>query len=128
HRDRVEQPGLGVLLAAAALVVPAPADHAPVHRVVAERRLIAHPRRRRRALDRAALDPGVRLLLQHRRISQHERGDKQCCSDDKEEATHGNHPSPFFTAEIAETAENRTPEACETLAIIYGVDLTLGTV
>src|SRR5207244_4155902 len=66
--DGVEGPGLGVLLAAAALVVPTPADHPPRRRVVAERRLIAHPRRDRAALERAALDPGIGRLLRERWI------------------------------------------------------------
>src|SRR5262249_53191174 len=49
-------------LAAAALVVSGPADHQAGARVVGQRRLVAEARRRRPALGRAALDPGVRLL------------------------------------------------------------------
>src|SRR5262249_19193908 len=43
----VESPGFGILFAATALIVAAPADDPPCCRVIAERRLIAHSRRGR---------------------------------------------------------------------------------
>src|SRR5262249_24685499 len=59
---RVEGPGFGVLLAAATLVVAAEADDHFVYRVAGQRRLVGQAGRRWGVLERAALDPGVRLL------------------------------------------------------------------
>src|SRR5207245_8727866 len=55
--DGITRPGLGVLLAAAALVVPTPADDAAIDRVVADGAFVAHARRNRCAGHRTALDP-----------------------------------------------------------------------
>src|SRR5262249_52143453 len=78
---RVVRPRLAVLLAAAALVVPAPADHTSRHWVVGQRRLVAHAGRDRATLQGTALDPGVRFLLQRRW-----RGRGECRTQDERDA------------------------------------------
>src|SRR5262249_40357713 len=74
-------PHLGVLLTPAALVVSAPAQHTLRHRIVRQRRLVAHTRRLRPILDGTALEPCVRLLWQRFRSL-------ECDEDERERQEH----------------------------------------
>src|SRR5262249_51386472 len=61
---RIIGPRLRILLTAAALIVPSPADDFLGNWVVAKGRFITEAGRARRVLERAAFDPGVGFLRQ----------------------------------------------------------------